>query len=141
MGTIEIRAASRLHFGLLAPSQGHVRRFGGIGVMIETPFVELSLTPADHFTVVGPGRDRVLNFAETWMSASEQVSLPACLITVHALPPLHAGLGVGTQLGLSVGRLLDELLGGPFQVPLSWLVESVEALDPRLARTGSFRVG
>jgi beta-ribofuranosylaminobenzene 5'-phosphate synthase len=117
MRTIQIRAASRLHFGLLAPSQGHERRFGGIGVMIESPSVELSLTPVEHFTVEGSGKDRVQKFAESWMSARKQSTLPACRITVHALPPMHAGLGVGTQLGLCVGRLLDEFVGHPVAAP------------------------
>jgi beta-ribofuranosylaminobenzene 5'-phosphate synthase len=111
MGTNQVRAASRLHFGLLAPSEGHERRFGGIGVMIESPSVALSLAPADHFAVEGVGQDRVQEFASIWTAANEQSELPPCRITVRALPPMHTGLGVGSQLGLCVARLLDEFVG------------------------------
>jgi len=61
----------------------------------------------------GAGADRVGGFAVRWANARGESALLACRIVVRSLPRMHAGLGVGTQLGLSVARILDEWLGQP----------------------------
>src|SRR5262245_43321088 len=108
MRTIQITAGSRLHFGLLAPSAGHLRRFGGVGVMIDSPSTCLSISAATEFSVEGAGADRVREFALRWATSRGDSALPNCRIVVQSLPRMHAGLGVGTQLGLSVARILNE---------------------------------
>jgi beta-RFAP synthase len=117
MRTIQITAASRLHFGLVAPSEGHQRRFGGVGVMVQPPSVCLTATEADRFVAEGPAADRVGDSAARWASSRRDRTLPSCRIVVNSLPRTHAGLGVGTQLALSVGRILNEWVGEPPSAP------------------------
>lgn len=100
-----LRAPSRLHFGLL--SWGRMgRQFGGVGVMIERPGIELAARSSDRFVAHGPCADRVEQFARLWAAHHERDELPAMHVTVRQAPPEHVGLGVGTQLGLAVAELL-----------------------------------
>jgi len=121
---IQVVASSRLHFGLL--SFGHVKRrqFGGIGVMLQKPNLELLFSPSSAFEVTGELSNRVLTFAEHWAQWHGQSELPACHIEVLSVPREHVGLGVGTQLGLSVASGLNRFLGQP-ERPLEQLVQSV----------------
>ena len=43
---VRIRTPSRLHFGLLGWGQQAVRQFGGVGLMIDSPGIELTAEPA-----------------------------------------------------------------------------------------------
>jgi beta-RFAP synthase len=126
---IRIQTASRLHFGLLslAPPDAPpcpdrrgepvlpVRRFGGVGLMVERPGVRLGVTPAAAWSAEGPLAERALAFARRLAQgvrpgeATREVR-PQRLV-VEAGAPEHAGLGVGTQLGLAVGRALAAAWG------------------------------
>ena len=61
--TVHIQTGSRLHFGML--SFGHVqqRQYGGVGVMIQRPGIELVGRRHTHLEVDGPLADRVRRFA------------------------------------------------------------------------------
>ena len=48
-----IRTASRLHFGLLGWGPEIVRQFGGIGLLIESPGMEVTLERADSWLAEG----------------------------------------------------------------------------------------
>jgi beta-RFAP synthase len=123
---VSVRSPSRLHFGLLSfGSEG--RQFGGVGVMAERPGVELRITPAPHFETTGIHAGRVRAFAERWgefeaLSATSyrlsKTRMPPCRIEVTASPPEHVGLGVGTQLGLSVAAGLAAFVDRPQRSPL-----------------------
>ncbi len=121
---IQVVASSRLHFGLV--SFGHVgqRQFGGIGVMLQKPSLELLFSPSLALEVTGELSDRVLTFVEDWAQWHGQSELPSCRIEVLSVPRQHVGLGVGTQLGLSVASGLNCFLGQP-ELPLEELVQSV----------------
>jgi len=120
---IRVTAPSRLHFGLLGiPSEAegiagaaeaalHVRHFGGIGVMIDKPGVCVRVEPASAWTAHGPLADRALCFARDFMRTSPEFKNQAWKITVEHTAPEHAGLGTGTQLGLSVARALAIAMG------------------------------
>lgn len=118
MRTIQITAASRLHFGLLAPMEGPSRRFGGAGVMIESPGLRVSIQEAPSFEVTGLGADRASEFAARWRIARRCSSPPPCRVVVEALPKMHTGLGVGTQLALAIARGLDAFVGAPPASPI-----------------------
>ena len=124
-GPIRIRTASRLHFGLLSlPGCDHAspqRMFGGIGMMVDRPGVEVLVHKSERFTAEGPLADRAAQFAER-CAASLGLSHAVHVQVVHA-PPDHVGLGVGTQLGLAVARGIAELTGQkPDAVALAKLV-------------------
>ncbi|MGL6097240.1 MAG: beta-ribofuranosylaminobenzene 5'-phosphate synthase family protein [Fimbriiglobus sp.] len=114
-------APSRLHFGLLhvpVPGLTHwpdglpVRAFGGLGLMIDQPGLEVRAEPADEWAAAGPHADRALGFARQIVEARPSWfgRLRFRVNVVHA-PPEHVGLGVGTQLGLAVARAVTESAG------------------------------
>jgi beta-ribofuranosylaminobenzene 5'-phosphate synthase len=115
---IQLKAYSRLHFGFLNPlgrspaglEAPAGRCFGGVGLMIAQPDLLLCAEPAPAWSAEGPLAERALAFAQRFAAAScrdENVPplLPHRLRIERVMPP-HAGLGSGTQLGLSVGRAL-----------------------------------
>jgi beta-ribofuranosylaminobenzene 5'-phosphate synthase len=118
---IRIRTPSRLHFGLFSlPTDGASawlnqegkpillrREFGGVGLMIERPGIELTVDPAKAWSAAGPLAQRALHFARTYCDA---VGIEEAIqLRVESAAPEHAGLGTGTQLGLAVARAIAEL--------------------------------
>jgi beta-ribofuranosylaminobenzene 5'-phosphate synthase len=110
---IEARAYSRLHFGFLNPcSEGRtaLRCFGGVGVMIAQPDLSLRIEPASVWSAEGPQAERALAFAQRFAAATcrdeQPADLPPHHLRIERIMPAHAGLGSGTQLGLSVARAL-----------------------------------
>lgn len=111
-----IVAPSRLHFGLFnLPSTDHerwpgidglpglpIRQFGGIGLMIDRPGLTVRVEPSDNWHAQGPHAERALEFAKHFMQDDPR----RWAIVVEDAPPEHVGLGVGTQLGLSVAKAL-----------------------------------
>ncbi|MDG3004824.1 beta-ribofuranosylaminobenzene 5'-phosphate synthase family protein [Paludisphaera mucosa] len=107
MTRLRIRTASRLHFGLLGWGP-HVRRqFGGVGLMVEEPGLELAAEPAERFHAAGPLAPRVAalldRIPDRWTGPTP---VRPVRIEVVRAPEEHAGLGVGTQLSLAVARLV-----------------------------------
>jgi beta-ribofuranosylaminobenzene 5'-phosphate synthase len=117
---ITVRTPSRLHFGLLgledyspwADREGEARlpgrAFGGVGLMVQEPGVQLRLTPAPAWGAEGPLAARALAFAEDYAAAvrrdqRDRAGPPQHFVVERAAPE-HAGLGTGTQLGLAVAR-------------------------------------
>src|SRR5580700_2476622 len=142
---IEVRAPSRLHFGLLNPASVGAwknvdgepaldsRLFGGIGLMVEEPGLRLRIESADNWSAHGPVADRALDFARRFAA-----SLPPGVVTPRSIvieqgPPEHCGLGTGTQLGLAIAKALALACGRP-----KW--NSIE-LARRVGRGGRSAVG
>ncbi len=105
---VRVRTGARLHFGLLVPSGDAARRFGGAGLMVDAPRLEVTARPATEFLCDGEGADRVAAFAARYAGGSP----PSCHISVTSSFPGHVGLGSGTQIGLAVAAALDRLAGG-----------------------------
>jgi beta-RFAP synthase len=105
---IRIQTPSRLHFGLLAWGPQSPRLFGGVGLMIDAPRLELSAEPAPGWLADGPLARRALDVAQgiaTRLEA-EGIRLPPVHLRIQQAPAEHVGLGVGTQLSLAVARAL-----------------------------------
>ncbi len=131
--TVHISAAARLHFGLLAFGQPTGRQYGGAGVMIKSPRVELSVSPNDDFAVTGPNVRRIAEFAAKWAAANSVTTPLNCSIHVSNTMPAHAGFGSGTQLGLSVAKGLETFFGVESQ--------GIEQLAMSVGRGGRSAVG
>src|SRR5918999_3058014 len=99
-----VEAPARLHFGVLDLRGRLGRSFGGLGAAIPCPSLLLEAAPARGVVAHGPYAERAADFARRF-SEYHQLSSGARL-TVHRAIPSHAGLGSGTQLGLSVARAL-----------------------------------
>jgi len=122
---IRIHTPSRLHFGLLSlEPKGNfwpnregepllpARAFGGVGLMIEQPSLELHLQPAREWSAHGPLAERVLQMAGHFadaMSREGVVPGPPYRFEIVNAPPEHVGLGTGTQLGMAVAHGLAHL--------------------------------
>jgi beta-RFAP synthase len=117
---IQIEAYSRLHFGFLNPGSGKIselesalsRCFGGVGMMIAQPDLCLRVEPASAWSSEGPMAERALSFAQRFAENScreeEREHLPPRRLRIERTMPAHAGLGSGTQLGLSIARGLAD---------------------------------
>ncbi len=106
MTRLRIRTPSRLHFGLLGWGPHATRQFGGVGLMIDAPGIELAAEPAPRWTAEGPLAARALQVAERVAGRfiAMGVPIPPARITILRAPEEHVGLGVGTQLSLAVAR-------------------------------------
>jgi beta-RFAP synthase len=101
---LRVTAPARLHLGFLDLNGGLGRRYGSIGLAVDAPATELTVSRADAFEASGPESVRVLQVlrrcADTLgLGGSYRVEV------ARAIPP-HAGLGSGTQLALAIGSAL-----------------------------------
>lgn len=111
--TVQVAAPSRLHFGMFSFGRPELRSFGGVGVMLDRPGVRLSIAPCGELSVTGPLADRARKFAQAAVEAWRLSEPLCCRITIESAPRDHVGLGVGTQLALSVAAGLERFLGRP----------------------------
>lgn len=106
---VEIEAPARLHLGVLDLRGTLGRRFGGLGVAIPTPSTRLAARRAPGVEVRGEDAERAARIARRCL---EHFGIGGGVaIEVERAIPSHAGLGSGTQLGLSVARAVAELYG------------------------------
>lgn len=97
---VRVQTGSRLHFGLIAPATATPRCFGGAGLMVARPGVDLSIENAVEMDVSGSLAERAQQFAERVTGGRR----PSYRLRVLAAPREHTGLGTGTQLGLAIAR-------------------------------------
>ena len=98
------------------------RRFGSIGLAVDTPAVKLTADPAAGLTVEGAEAERVRGYA---LAAARHLGLPTkATIRIEESIPAHSGFGSGTQLALSVAAALATLHGLPFNA-----TDFADALD------------
>ena len=109
---IQVTAPTRLHCGLLSV-HGPGNRFGGAGLMVNEPGLQLTICEAERFETTGPLSERVRPFVETWMKFFAIRDWPTCRITIERITPAHVGLGTGTQLGLAIAAGLNRWLDLP----------------------------
>jgi beta-ribofuranosylaminobenzene 5'-phosphate synthase len=117
VSTNRIRTGSRLHLGLLSlpgatgPGPLAARHFGGVGLMIEEPAVEVTAAPAREWAADGPARERALDTARRAAAALPEERRRPLRIRVEQCPQEHVGLGTGTQLTLAVAMAARSALG------------------------------
>jgi beta-ribofuranosylaminobenzene 5'-phosphate synthase len=107
--SIFVEAPARLHFGVLDLRGRLGRCFGGLGAAIPNPSLLLEARPSSRVSAEGPDAERAVEFANRFL-AFHRLSGGLHLV-LHRTIPDHAGLGSGTQLGLSVARAIAELRG------------------------------
>ncbi len=110
--TVSVRAPSRLHFGMFSFGRPDYPQFGGVGVMIEPPTVDVTIVSADQLTCLGDHAERAKQFVTMLAKRWSLSAAPQCRIHVSALPA-HRGLGLGTQLGLAIAAGLRDFLRMP----------------------------
>lgn len=116
-GFCTVEAPSRLHLGFADLHGGLGRRFGGVGVALAEPRLELTAQAADAFAAQGPngkssvdsndvGR-RVRAAAERFLQTHPDTR--TARFEVRRAIPEHCGFGSGTQTALAVGHALAQL--------------------------------
>lgn len=111
---VTIKTGSRLHFGLLAHRPKAGRNFGGAGLMIDAPGVNLSAARQSFDDVAGSPllvprvKKIVARYRETTPADRQP---PPCRVELFDHIPPHHGLGSGTQLALAVGKAMSLLAG------------------------------
>lgn len=121
---LRLTTPSRLHFGLLAWGPRAPRQFGGVGLMIDRPGLELTAQEAPAWQADGPLSARILRIAArvAGLLSRDGAPVPPVRFAAHRTPPEHSGLGTGTQLSLAVARSVAELSGRP-GLPVATLAE------------------
>jgi beta-RFAP synthase len=106
---VEVQAPARIHLGFLDLNGGLGRRFGSLGLTIDSLATRLSVTRGEGFHASGPGARRAESCARAF--AADQGIEGGAQIRLDQTIPEHVGLGSGTQLSLAVGTALERLCG------------------------------
>ena len=123
--SIRVSAPARLHLGDLDPFA--IGRFGYAPILaVEEPRTVVDAQPSDRVLVTGCATGEAQRYAQRIV---DTFNLEGVSVTVHAVPPRHAGFGSTTALSLAVGRAVVRAHG----LAVS-LVDLVKAL--RLTSTG-----
>jgi predicted sugar kinase len=105
---VEIRTPARVHLGMLSFGHRDVRSFGGVGVMLDRPPLQVRLRRANRLEARGLHAERALRYAKACVDAWRLGDV-GCAIEVVTAPAAHVGLGTGTQLGLAVAAGMRHL--------------------------------
>jgi beta-ribofuranosylaminobenzene 5'-phosphate synthase len=108
--SIEVEAPARLHLGFLDLHGGLGRRFGSIGLTIDSLATRLHAQRCAGITATGPGAERALKYARSYIEA-RGIEGGVHLDMSQEIPD-HVGLGSGTQMALAVGTAIERLYGG-----------------------------
>jgi beta-ribofuranosylaminobenzene 5'-phosphate synthase len=106
---VDITAPARLHLGFLDLAGTLGRRFGSLGLAIDSFDTRLSLTRADAPAACGPGAARALEYIA--LAAAGLKLSPNVRVTIAETSPAHAGFGSGTQLALAIATAIARLNG------------------------------
>ena len=116
---VRVRTPGRLHLGFLDLNGGLGRKFGSIGMAIDSHYTDLQVSRSAQsqisgLTVSDPQYPRLLQIqSDFFASIGRHIEAidQTLSISIHQLIPEHAGLGSGTQLALSLGHALCQLYG------------------------------
>jgi beta-RFAP synthase len=108
--SVEVDAPARLHLGFLDLHGGLGRRFGSIGLTIDTLATRLRAEKCDTVSANGPGAERALKYARSYIKA-QGINGGVDINLLQAIPD-HVGLGSGTQMALAVGTAIERLYRG-----------------------------
>lgn len=98
---VDVSVPARLHLGFVDLNGGLGRRFGSLGIALDTPQTHLSLRRSETLSADGPGADRALRYLK---AMNERHRLDDRLhLSIDSSIPEHVGLGSGTQLSLATG--------------------------------------
>ncbi|HYO25789.1 MAG TPA: hypothetical protein VEQ85_12680 [Lacipirellulaceae bacterium] len=112
MTEVHVSSPCRLHFGLLRLHESGGLAFGGLGMMVDRPRVQLRARSAQQWQTTGPEQNRAEEFARRALAWRPSAARPVAIaMQVEAVVPPHRGLGSGTQLGLAVAAAVRAVAG------------------------------
>ena len=104
---IKISTPARLHLGFIDLHGGVGRKFGSVGIALDTPRLELEIVPAQALNIQGADDVRIARLVEAFDKHYGVES--CCNIRIKKTIPAHQGLGSGTQTALAIGQGLANL--------------------------------
>lgn len=117
--SVRVSAPARLHLGFLDLNGDTGRKFGSIGLAINSHHTIINVRRATHVIVVGqPASPHIIERIETLITKFYSTlgkniadSAQGVELTIEQLIPEHAGFGSGTQLALAIGAGMCRLHG------------------------------
>lgn len=137
-----VKTGARVHLGQLDLNGSLGRLYGGIGLAIDRPRVNLQVRSAPSLCVeAGEGTEEQVERVRDLASAVlAHYRLPGAVIRVRELIPAHVGLGSGTQLAMALGLAITRAYG--LSVPLAELASITDREGSRSGiGVGVFSVG
>ena len=133
--SVEIKAPSRLHLGLFGWGPEAEMQFGGFGLMIDKPELVLKVTfsDIDQFNVPEDQKVKYKSLSDSCRAYLSQrnVEIPRLHFRLNAFPPMHHGLGSGTQRAMAVAAAVSKLCGFRVSSPAD-----LAAMANRFPRSG-----
>ncbi len=122
---VSVRAPARLHLGFLDLNASKGRKFGSIGLAVDSHHTEISVSKAHQSRIAGSQlTTKTLSRLEKirqhfYQTVGQSVPLAEqqTLIDVKQQIPEHSGLGSGTQLALTLGTALAKFHGISIDTP------------------------
>jgi len=109
MERVWVRTGARLHFGQLDLNGSLGRLYGGLGLALDWPRIELFAQESEKLELICPGEEnRLESIARQYL---EYYSLTGVKLELEEIFPSHVGFGSGTQLALAIGRAITTLYG------------------------------
>ncbi|MBS0234785.1 MAG: GHMP kinase [Proteobacteria bacterium] len=105
---LRITAPARLHLGFLDLNGSLGRRYGSIGLAIDQPSTQLTITKAAENSATGAESRRAIKLLRKFTDDGKS---NAYAIDIAEAIPAHAGLGSGTQLALAIGVAIARMQG------------------------------
>lgn len=106
---VTVTVPARLHLGFVDLNGELGRRFGSLGIAIDTPRTRLSLGRGERLQAEGADAARAQRHLEALI---ERYDLdPRLQLRIDESIPNHVGLGSGTQLALATGAAVARLFG------------------------------
>jgi len=101
--TMRIKTPARLHLGLLDMNGSLGRVDGGVGITIDEPGFDITVSESASFSVSASNQDITNNVNKIIERLKGNgLSVPPAHIHVNGAVPFHCGLGSGTQLTLAL---------------------------------------
>src|SRR5262245_40658458 len=106
---VHVVVPARLHVGFVDLHGGLGRRYGSLGISLDTPQTRISLRRSAELAVNGPSAERARRALERLI---EHYGFDSRMqLDVESAIPEHVGLGSGTQLALATGVACCRLHG------------------------------
>ena len=129
---VTVTSSARLHMGFFDLNGTIGRRFGSLGVSINTPCTQIEIARSKKSIIEVIGSDSVSENIEKIVKSFKIAHQLAqdFSIKINQAIPQHAGLGSGTQMALALGTGLNRLFNLGLTVP------QIAAVTQRGSRSG-----
>ncbi|WP_347489828.1 beta-ribofuranosylaminobenzene 5'-phosphate synthase family protein [Desulfoscipio sp. XC116] len=105
-----VKVGARLHLGQLDLNGSLGRLYGGLGLAIDQPCLEITAEKKNDLVILGPEKEkkRLQRLVRKYL---DFYGLPGVRLELLESLPMHSGLGSGTQLALAVGFAITRVYG------------------------------